>query len=122
MSRVSEGVQPGGTFEIHFTPARTIEARRPDGSRISLPAVREAGVQALRVQGDSVTVEIARWEGGSPFGERPESVGAQATFSSSDPELSFFQNRISVTKNLLVVGVVVGLVSLAIGQASVAGY
>jgi hypothetical protein len=122
MSRVSEGVQPGGTFEMRFSPARTIEARRPDGSRISLPAVREADVQALSVRGDSVTVEIEEWEGGSPVDEHREAAGTQATFSSNDPEVSFFQNRISVTKNLLAVGVVIGLVALAIGQASVGGY
>jgi len=120
MSRVSKGVEPRGTVEIHFSPARTIDAWRPDGSRVSLPSVTQAHGEAIRGHPDSVTLRIKRWEGGSPFGQRPDAKGAQATFSSSDPEISYYQRRISVMKSTLLAGTIVGLIALAIGQADIA--
>lgn len=110
-----------GPVEIRITPARTLDVRDRDGTRSSLEAVGRARGSIPSVRGDSVTFRIDSWLGGSPVGDH-KPTWAQTVLSASDPELTFFQDRVSVTKNLVLVAVVVGLVSLAIGQASVGGY
>lgn len=120
MSVVKERVEPGeGTVEVRFAPPRTVEVRNPDGSRTSLEAVTKLRGQPITVRGDSVTIRLNSWEGGNPFSDHPES--GETVLSASDPGVGFFKDRFSVKKNLLVVAIVVGLLSLAIGQASV-GY
>ncbi len=122
MSPVRGPVQPSdGPVEIRITPARTLDVRDRDGSRTSLEAVSRARGHIPSVRGDSVTFRIDSWRGGSPVGDhRP--IWAQTVLSASDPEVTFFHDRVSLTKNLVAVAIVVGLVSLAIGQASVGGY
>jgi hypothetical protein len=110
-----------GPVEIRITPARTLDVRDRDGSRTSLEAVSRARGSIPGVRGDSVTFRIDSWRGGSPVGDH-KPTWAQTVLSASDPEVTFFRDRVSVTKNLVMVAVVVALVSLAIGQASVGGY
>jgi hypothetical protein len=121
MMPVRGEVQPERAFEVRFSPERAIDVRNPDGSRTSLGAVGRIQGQAISVRGDSVTFRIDSWRGGNPVEEHTE-TRLETVLPTSDPGVSFFRNRISVKKNLLAVAIVVGLVSLAIGQASVGGY
>ena len=121
MSRVKEPVRPGdGTVEVRLAPPRTVDVRNPDGSRTSLEAVTLVRGRPISVRGDSVTLSMSSWEGGNPFKDHAQS--GETVLSASDPEVGFFRDRFSIKKNLLLVAIVVGLVSLAVGQASVGGY
>ena len=121
MSPIREPLQPGGgTVEIRIAPSRTLNARNPDGSQTSLEAVNRVRAEPIGVRGDSVTFRIDSWWGGNPV-EEHKKTQAETVLSASDPDVSFFRDRISLKKNLLAVAIVVGLVALSIGQASV-GY
>ena len=122
MSRVSEPTQDSGrTYTIRFDPARTIEARSGTGAPLSFEAVNEARVRTTSLVGDSVTVQIVAWNGGTSGEAEHDGSGAGASFHRADPGLSFYERRLSTKKNLLLAGVIVGSIALAAGQASVAG-
>jgi hypothetical protein len=118
-AQLKEPVDPTeGTIEIRLSPPRTLDVRRPNGMRTSLEAVTVIRGQPLSVRGDSVTLRVDSWEGGNPFGDHAQS--GETVLSTSDPGVTFFRERLSVTKMLLTAAIVVGLVALAIGQAAVA--
>jgi hypothetical protein len=120
MSPVRDPVESGGgTVEIRITPPRTLDVRNPNGSRTSLDSVSRVRGEPVNLRGDSVTFRIDSWRGSSRI-DGIEGVG-ETVFSRSDPEVSFFRNRVSVKKNLALVAVIGGLVALSIGQAQV-GY
>jgi len=120
MSPVKGPVQPGGaTVEVRINPPRTLDVRDRDGFHTSLEAVSRVRGQPISVRGDSVTFRIDSWRGGSPVSDHAP-AWAQTVLSASDPEVAFFRDRLSLTKNLLFVAITVGLVALAIGQAAVA--
>jgi hypothetical protein len=122
MSRVSEPTQDSGrTYAIRFDPARTIETRSATGAPLSFEGVSEARVRTTGLVGDSVTVQIVSWNGGTSGEADHDGSGAQAIFSRADPGLSFYERRMSMKKNLLLAGVIAGGIALAAGQASVAG-
>ena len=102
-------------------PARSLDVLNADGSRTSVEAVSRLRGEPIEVRGDSVRFRIDSWRGGSPVADHTE-VSARTVLPASDPQVGFFQDHFSLTKNLVVVAVVVGLVALAIGQASVGGY
>ena len=120
MSQVKEPIRPGeGTVEVRIDPARTLGVQNLDGSRTSLEAVSRVWGEPIEVRGDSVRFRIESWQGGSPGADRAE-YAANTVLPMSDPQVSFFQDHFSWKKNLFAVALTVGLVALAIGQASVA--
>lgn len=120
---VTEPLTPGsGTVELRLISPRTIEARRPDGSRVTLDAVTAARGRPIRVRGDSAVIQIESWRGGTPPSDHREQPWVEAALKTSDPELRIFQKRISSRKTLLTLAIIVGVISLGVGQASVGGY
>ena len=120
MSQVREPLRPGaGSVEVRMNPPRTLDVRNPDGSRTSLEAVSLLRGEPLDVRSDSVVFRIDSWEGGNPVGDHA-TTSAMTVLPTSDPQVGFYQDRISWKKNLLTVAIVIGLVALAISQASVA--
>lgn len=119
MYRVSEPTQQADrSYEIRFNPSRTVEARRANGSPMSLEAATLLRVQTARVAGDSVTVRIGAWKGQS-WSQEPDF--AVATFNRTDPGLAFYERRMSTKKNLLLTAAILGGLALAAGQAPIAG-
>ena len=120
MSQVKEPMRPGGgDVEVRIDPARTLDVQNQNGSRTSLEAVSRVWGEPIEVRGDSVRFRIESWQGGSPVVDRAE-YAAKTVLPMSDPQVSFFQDHFSWKKNLIAVALTVGLVALAIGQASVA--
>ena len=121
MSRIAAPVDPSSNaVELRLDPARTVTARGADGRVVQLDAVRRAQGSIIRVQGDSVTMRVQWWSGSEPVAEHDLNDWADATVSTADPGVSLYQNKVSMMKNLLLLAGAVGLVALAIGQASVA--
>lgn len=119
MAQVKEPVQPTeGSVEIRLTPPRTLDVRNPDGSRTSVEAVTMVRGQPLSVRGDSLTLRIDSWQGGNPFGDHK--LAGETVLPVSDPGVTFFREHLSITKMLVTVAIVIGLVALAIGQAAIA--
>jgi hypothetical protein len=102
-----------------MNPPRTLDVRNVDGSRTSLEGVTRLRGEPIDVRRDSVVFRVESWEGGSPAGDH-EGASAMTVLPASDPQVGFYQDHISIKKNLLTVAIVIGLVALAIGQASVA--
>lgn len=121
MSRVPQPTDGDGVYEIRFSPARTIDAHRADGSAVSLTAAKQLRVRTARTAGDSVTVHIAAWSAERLGVNELPAYDAEATFDRSDGGLSFYERRMSTKKNLLLAAVIVGGLALAAGQASIAG-
>jgi hypothetical protein len=120
MSQVREPVRPGqGLVEVRMNPPRTLDVHNANGSRGSLEAVSRLRGEPLSVRGDSVVFRIDSWEGGNSASDH-EAAYAMTVLPTSDPQVGFYQDHISIKKNLLTVAIVIGLVALAIGQASVA--
>jgi hypothetical protein len=120
MSPVKEPLRPGGgTVEVRIDPARRLDVQNADGSRTSLEAVSRVWGEPIEIHGDSVRFRIESWRGGSPAADRTE-YAAKTVLPMSDPQVGFFQDHFSWKKNLFAVALTVGLVALAIGQASVA--
>jgi hypothetical protein len=120
MSQIREPLRPGqGTVEVRMNPPRTLDVRNADGSRTSLDAVSRLQGEPVDVRRDSVVFRIDSWEGGNAAGDH-EAASAMTVLPASDPQVGFYRDRISIKKNLLTVAIVIGLVALAIGQASVA--
>ena len=118
MAHVSRPVESDDrTFEIGFNPARNIEGVRADGSRITLAAVTRASGNPVAVRGDTVTMHLGWWKSGNPANESSEPMGVNAMFAASDAGVSYYQRRVSVMKSAVLVGTIVGLVALGIGQA-----
>ena len=123
MARVAKPTAPDDdAFDIRFNPWRDVAARLPDGSVVLLPAVSKATGTIARVKGDTVTMVLDSWRGEFPAADHDAEAGTEATFSVSDAAVTFHQSRFSPTKSLVLLGTIVGLVALAIGQASVAGH
>ena len=120
MSQVREPLRPGeGTVEVRMNPPRTLDVQNANGSRTSLEGVSRLQGEPIDVRRDSVVFRINSWEGGNPAADH-EGVSAMTVLPASDPQVGFYQDRISIKKNLLTAAMVIGLVALAIGQASVA--
>ena len=123
MARVSKPAQSGDeVFEIRFNPWRDVAAKLPDGSRVMLSSVSKATGTVTRIERDSVTLQLDSWREESPAAEHEAEPGTEAKFPATDREVTFHQSRFSPIKNLVLLGTIVGLVALSIGQASVAGY
>ena len=123
MARVSKPIVPGyDAFEIRFNPWRDVTAIGPDGSPILLSAVSKARGTVARARGDTITVVLESWRGEVPPADHDLDSGTEARFSTSDSALTFHQTRFSPIKSVVLLGSVVGMVALAIGQASVAGH
>jgi hypothetical protein len=82
----------------------------------SLEAVSRIWGEPIEVRGDSVRFRIDSWRGGTAAGPRTE---VSAVLPMSDPQVGFFQNHFSWTRNLVWVAIVIGLVALSIGQADI---
>jgi hypothetical protein len=106
-------------MEIRMTRTRSLDVVDVDGSRRTLELVRIVRGQPIGMRGDSLLLQLHSWRGGNPDANHAD-LG-QAAISTSDTGVSFFENRFSVNRTLMVLAIVVGLVALAIGQASVAG-
>jgi hypothetical protein len=123
MARVSKPIVADyDAVEIRFNPWRDITARAPDGSPILLSAVSKARGTVARVKGDTITVLLGSWRGEFPPADHDLESGTEAWFSASDSALTFHRNRFSPIKSLVLLGSVVGMFALAVGQASVAGH
>ena len=122
MSRVAQPTAETDTaYEIRFSPSRTVDARRSDGSPISLAQAKRLRVRTSRIDADSLTVYIASWSSEAVGTRELSAENAEATFSRNDTGVSFYERRMSTKKNLLLAAVIVGGIALAAGQAPIAG-
>ncbi len=118
---VNVPVEPGsGIVEIRLASPRTIEARRPDGSPVTLQELTMARGRMTEVRGDSIVFQIESWRSARAPAEHSEQPSVAATFGASDSAIRAYERRVSASKTLLALGIVVGLVALAIGQAAIA--
>ena len=115
-------VSAGKPVEMRFTPARTIEVVDANESRRSLPDVVSASGIVAESRGDSVMVSVVSWKRDGEKDDRAEPRPLYAAFAIADPGISYHQRRFSTMKTLVLLGSIVGLIALAIGQASVAGH
>ena len=118
---VSAPLEPGSAIvETRLTPPRTVEARRADGSRTLLEELTIARGRVTAVRGDSVVIQIESWRSARAPEEHTEQPSVTATLGASESAIRAYERHLSISKTLLTLGIVVGVVALAISQASIA--